>query len=650
MHDDDPEIFARFTRRFSAIEGDVMDPPRLDRSGRPIPAAGPKRRGVPVALTAAAVLVIALAGTIMFGLGSHGNDLPVPSAPGSVGPSPSTTRLGSIFVPGQAASGDGWRIVAGGVGLRREPITTRTTPATAGIDAITVYSGLFTAAGVQELTSILVLPNNVHGVDSQREAGLLIDTLVGEGPICGQVRFDGIVADTAQATLTVRFTPGGGTEGASGASPVPCPAAPNVVAASILVAVDLDRLPHGPFSVLLERGDGGGTWTTAAHVRASVGDPEPSRLIVGDAPHWPILGVDAGTDAIPTPGPGDQIDSSWAWGHVAWSPNGRTLAAAALAQQVGQGQIHLFDRTGHGIGAVPGFDFAWVDDTHVVTLEGNADGFTYSAWLWTTDASTSQVISDDAGGFLRSPTGALAILRWDRSADTETFRVWDRGALSEERTGVAAAWSADGRHLFVLRDAATASTHSAPSSSDGLILAAGAPPPVWLQVLAYPGLAEERAFPHVLVNGGFGGSVPVEPSGRFAAMTTDANRVAVFDIETGRIDLEQAGWTSADWTTDGRLILAMPDGHTIRLRDPKTRALSAALAPGTRIATTGGATVVVPPTSATALSDYILVELGAVTPDGTLRAWASGSNGIEWATLHLDPHEPAASEPAPIAP
>ena len=286
----------------------------------------------------------------------------------------------------------------------------------------------------------------------------------------------------------------------------------------------------------------------------------------------------------------------------------------------------------------------------MLTLEGNADGVTNSAWLWATDASTSQVISDDAGWFLRSPTGAVAVLRWDRASDMETFRVWDHGSLSDERIGTPNAWSADGRHLFVLHDAATASTRSAPSSSGGFIFAAGAATPVWLQVLAYPGLAEERAFPHVVLGGVVGAGVAVDPSGRFAAMTTDDNRVAVFDIETARIDLEQPGWTAADWTTDGRLILAMPDGHTVRVRDPKTRALGAALTPGTQIATAGGATVVVPPTTATALSDYILVELGAVTPDGTLRAWASGSNGIEWATLHLAPHEPTASEPAPVAP
>ena len=46
----------------------------------------------------------------------------------------------------------------------------------------------------------------------------------------------------------------------------------------------------------------------------------------------------------------------------------------ALSQEDGEGQIHLFDRTGHPIGAVPGWSAAWIDDYDLVTAERNADG------------------------------------------------------------------------------------------------------------------------------------------------------------------------------------------------------------------------------------------------------------------------------------
>jgi WD40 repeat protein len=364
---------------------------------------------------------------------------------------------------------------------------------------------------------------------------------------------------------------------------------------------------------------------TPVPVPSSSGDPT-SSIIPGvvPAPRWPIPGVDAGNTATPKPGPDGVIDLAWAWGSLAWSPDGTTLAAAALSQEDGEGQIHLFDRTGHPVGAVPGWRAVWTDDHDLMTLASNADGVGSSAWRWSSDGGTSALVAPNAGDLLGSSLGRVAITFRATDSAAATFRVWTPTGLSGALPGSPAAWSPDGRTLAVLRDSGTAFGPTSP----GVILAAtGSVPPVWLQVLDGSDLRPLAGFPASL----FDPRLPIlfDPSGTLIA-TSDF----VFDLARGVADARPPSSEAVAWGTDGRLIVATFADHTISTWDPTTHTLSASFSPGTRLPTADHQIVTVPPRTG---EWGALVTPGVVSPDGELRAWDPQANGIGNTPLRLVP-------------
>ncbi len=343
------------------------------------------------------------------------------------------------------------------------------------------------------------------------------------------------------------------------------------------------------------------------------------------APHWPIQGVDPGNTAPPSPAPDGLIDWSWTWGTLAWSPDGTRLAAAALSQQFGEGQIHLFDRGGHPVGAIPGYAAAWIDDHRLVTLErdpGGAPGAT--AWRWSADARSSTRIVGAATGLLASSLGAVAIGLTIPGSTSEpgSFAVWSPRGLSAALPGEPAAWSPDGTRLAVLRE-----TPSARVDGSGVVLAAtGSVPPAWLEVLDASSLQPVVSFPRPTFDPRT--SVLFDPTGSLIATGS-----FVFDLGRDEaIPLPSANLDEA-WTSDDRLILADPDARTVRLWDPATHTLGAPLVPGTRLRTADHRVAIVPPASAGGPFDVL--PPGAVTPDGALRAWFPLSNGTDSTPLWL---------------
>ena len=346
------------------------------------------------------------------------------------------------------------------------------------------------------------------------------------------------------------------------------------------------------------------------------------------APHWPIPGVDAGNTATPTPGPDGVIDVAWAWGSLAWSPDGTTLAAAAESQEGGEGQIHLFDRTGHPVGAVPGWLATWIDDHDLMTLVSNADGVGSAAWRWSSDGRTSALVAPNAVDLLGNSQGRVVIASWSESSLTETFRVWTGEGLSASLPGTPAAWSPDGRRLAVLREAGTASGPPSP----GVILAAtGSTPPVWLEVLDGSSLRPLVAFP----------ASQFDPR-TFVLFDASGNWVAatgfVFDLAHGVADALPPRDRVVAWGADGRLILADFTEATIAAWDPTTHTLSAPFSPGTRLPTEDHQVVTVPPRTAQL---GLLGTPGVVSPDGALRAWYPPANGFGNTPLRLVPEAPA---------
>lgn len=352
------------------------------------------------------------------------------------------------------------------------------------------------------------------------------------------------------------------------------------------------------------------------------GDPRSSVIPgVVPAPHWPIPGIDAGNTATPSPGSNGAIDMAWGWGSLGWSPDGTTLAAAAESQELGEGQIHLFDRTGHPAGAVPGWQAVWIDDHDLMTLERNVDGTSYSAWSWSKDAKTSALVTSNAIDLLASSLGAVAITQ-PSSAIGRTFRIWNKQGLSEALPGTPVDWSADGRRLAVLRDASAAIGSTSPS----VILAAGGAGPMWLQVLDGSNRHQLAAFPRF----------PFDPRTRVLfdlSGTLIATSAFVFDLTDGAIQALPARREAVAWGTDRRLILASFDDHTVAAWDPTTHTLGATFVPGTRLRTSDHQLVTVP--TRTGDLPQQLVPPGVMSPDGALRAWYPLGNGTDPTALWL---------------
>ena len=347
--------------------------------------------------------------------------------------------------------------------------------------------------------------------------------------------------------------------------------------------------------------------------------------------------------ATPAPSPPDEpglvIDRSFAWGTIAWSPNGSTLAAAALSQPLGQGEIHLFERSGRQAGVIPGIDLTWIDDDHLVAVERNSDGVSSSARLWSKDARESQLLAARMSSILGNGHGATAILYDTQDAAPATYRIWTAGVLSKALRGVPVAWSPDGRLMVVEHEPGATSLDGRRAPVPGSALAAGGSIPAWFEVVDYPGLRRVAAFRDVLVDGRVRPSW--DPAGVRIAAPRDDGRVVVLQLASRAVATIKLQATGLGWTPDGRLVLETGSPHEVRLWDPATQTVGAPLPPGDRVATVDGQVVTVPDPSLDPAPEVRTT--GALTPDGSLRARSGPAIGDE--TLRLLPEVPVAPAP-----
>ena len=367
----------------------------------------------------------------------------------------------------------------------------------------------------------------------------------------------------------------------------------------------------------------------------------PAAIPTTVPPSSPAVAASTTPSSVPTPSTdsGLIVDRSFAWGTIAWSPSGDTLAAAALTQQAGQGEIHLFERSGRQAGVIPGTDLAWIDDDHLVVVQRNSDGVTSSARLWSKDARDSQLLAARMASILGNGHGAVAILFDDQDAATATYRLWTAGVLSKVRAGIPVAWSTDGRLLVVAHDPREASIHpTIATTGPGVILAASGSIPAWYEVIDYPTLHRVAVFSDIPVDRRF--RPAVDAGGSRLAAIGDDGRVVVLGFAPRTIESLKLAARVLGWTLDGRLALEGTSPHVVRLWDPATRTLGQPLAPGARFALADGQIVTVPDPAEDPSPE--VKTTGTLTPDGALRARTGPTVGDQTLRLLPEPVPPPA--------
>ena len=238
--------------RLEALQ--VAAPPNLGGAGHVA------RRFAALATAVVAILVVAVIGSWSIG------SVPRPGAsvPGTSDGSPSDPSQGAssapgpaqaddLFLPDQVASGDGWRLIAGRVGSAADPVP--------GGPSLTLYSN----GGLIKPVEALHLPPVDAIVDERTEALLVIDLLVGRGPICGQLRFEGVTFDAAARALIARYEPARSIAGSR--TSASAPGCRDIgIPATIVVAIARDQLSVGQLMMSLVRVDASGGEVVEASV------------------------------------------------------------------------------------------------------------------------------------------------------------------------------------------------------------------------------------------------------------------------------------------------------------------------------------------------------------------------------------------------
>jgi len=103
-------------------------------------------------------------------------------------------------------------------------------------------------------------------MDPSRDLAIIVDLLVGDGPICGQLRFDGVVVDADRRGLSVRYTPGPMVP--TNPTVGPCSAVGRD--ATIVIRLRRELLAAGDVKARLQSLASGG-WTSVAETTVTIG-------------------------------------------------------------------------------------------------------------------------------------------------------------------------------------------------------------------------------------------------------------------------------------------------------------------------------------------------------------------------------------------
>ncbi len=256
------------------------------------------------------------------------------------------------------------------------------------------------------------------------------------------------------------------------------------------------------------------------------------------------------------------LDRAFSFGAVTWSPDGSAVAAEALGQTVGTGRVDLFAPDGTVLGSIPGFDFGWLDGTHLLVYQTTPnDAAEGTVSEWTSEGRLVEQLPGRFGGLLANGHGAALLRRAPPPyayAGTD-FQFWASGRLSAMITapGSPAAWSPDGRLVAV-----TESTETVRSTGGPVLASTGGPILGYLHVLRFPDGAQVRSFRDHPIN--LQGGIAFSPNSRYvAAGIYGAEGVLVFDLSTGAVTPVNVPESFARWTPDNRLAITEPDGTTM---------------------------------------------------------------------------------------
>lgn len=296
---------------------------------------------------------------------------------------------------------------------------------------------------------------------------------------------------------------------------------------------------------------------TGAPATRPAGSPAPS---LAAAPS-------AGPAGTPAPNatllPGTRVlASAFSFGAVSWSPDGSAVAAEALDQAAGTGSVEVFSPAGDRLATIPGFDFGWLDGTHLLVFETTPnDQASGTVSEWTTEGRRVLLLPGRYGGVLTNGHGVALLKRAPPQgayAGTDfQFCANDQLSAMISAPGTPAAWSPDGRLVAVTESATTV------LERDGIALAStGGPIMGYLQVLHYPAGSVVRSFRDHPVD--LRGGVTWSPDSRYLAAGDFASvGELVFDLVTGAVTTVPVPVSWIEWMPDGRLAITEPDGTTM---------------------------------------------------------------------------------------
>lgn len=327
------------------------------------------------------------------------------------------------------------------------------------------------------------------------------------------------------------------------------------------------------------------------------------------------------------------VDRAHVVPRLEWSPDHSTLAVTTAGVSSGQGRVDLLSADGAQRASLTAEAAAWVDASHLVTLEttpADPDGAAMAAWLVDVQTGSRLAIEGRFSGLLGGSHGAVALTRTPTQADSDAMAViWRDGALDPAPFGGSpVAWSPDGSLL------AFATAPRVPLGAS-----AGGSEPARLVIVGVPSWERRFDSGDDLVDA----RLPVyfSADGRSVAATSTSGGTLIFDLATTTPTRVEAS-SPFGWTSNGGLILVGEDGQ-IRLRDGDGVLTDPALPTGLPVYGPAGSIAVLQP-AATITSGSVQIGRngtwrtvsGVAAGRGTPIAWTADGSACFLATGSSD--------------
>jgi hypothetical protein len=301
----------------------------------------------------------------------------------------------------------------------------------------------------------------------------------------------------------------------------------------------------------------------------STATPSPGSTLGATRSATPTSGLPQGVTVI---------DTANVIRRVKWSPDGRYLAVSAQSGTSGLGAIDIFAADGRQVDAYPGYDFAWGDSAHLLTI---GDLGTAAVTVHTIGDPGADHVVGTFSGLLGNGHGSVALTDAPLpNGWAGGFHLWTTSALGPDITGhgFPVAWSPDGHLLALFRPLTT-------SEMPFTLAAAGSASPATVVVLRFPGATPLPLIPAQIAD--MRTLVTFSPDSGWLALD-DGPDVLVYGMQDGKA-MRVQGDAALDWSPDGRLLLRQRDGSLV-LRDASGDVADAGLPPGAAAAAYGPTT------------------------------------------------------------